>query len=60
MVPAQFFAKRKFGAKTRNDQKPPINVIQRNGVGKNKLSVVSEKKEMRFSNHSSDSSDNSQ
>jgi len=56
MVPAQFFAKRKVAAKTRNDQKPPINVVQRNGMAKNKLSVV---KEMRFSSHSSDSSDHS-
>lgn len=60
MVPAQFFAKRKASTKVRMDQKPPIVVIQRNAHGKQKLSVVPEKREMKISCHSSDSSDHSQ
>lgn len=40
MVPAQFFAKRKIGVKTRNDSKPPIKVVHKIGFGKQKLSVV--------------------
>lgn len=60
MVPAQFFAKRKAASKVRMDQKPPIVVIQRNAQGKQKLTVVPEKKEMKISIHSSDSSDHSQ
>lgn len=60
MVPAQFFAKRKAATKLRMDQKPPIVVIQRNAHGKQKLSVVPEKREMKISSHSSDSSDHSQ
>jgi hypothetical protein len=60
MVPAQFFAKRKAASKVRMDQKPPIVVIQRNAQGKQKLTVVPEKREMKISLHSSDSSDHSQ